>query len=172
MFESSDMEAFIALHAANIGFYRLLSTLEIWLYFFTLQMICVAKICDFETEIAWTKEDCSNILSKSVIREIITSTHVTMLLYSGGMQHVNDVILTSCCDIIDSDWVVTCVISLDIFQANLKICAGNILKWRRMIVVFYLPQSLGEQQEKNVIQGLFAFFFDGYLLDVSLKEEK
>ena len=35
---------------------------------------------------AWTKEDCStNILYKSVIREIVTSTHVTMLLYSGGM---------------------------------------------------------------------------------------
>ena len=51
------------------------------IYNFSAQL----KIRDFETGMAWTKEDCSNILSKSVIREIITSTHVTMLLYSGGM---------------------------------------------------------------------------------------
>ena len=55
---------------------------------------------------------------------------------------MNDVILTSCCDVVDSDWVVRRVISLDIFQANLKACAGNILKLKKMIVVVKLLPKL------------------------------
>ena len=37
-------------------------------------------------------------------------------------------LLTSRSDVVDSDWVVKRVIPLDIFQANLKICAGDVLK--------------------------------------------
>ena len=59
---------------------------------------------------------------------------------------MNDVILTSYCDVIDSDWVVRCVISLDIFQANLKACAGNILKLNEMIVVVKLLPKLSNPE--------------------------